>query len=391
MTPMFAQCPACLTVFEIDAIALVAAHGRLRCGECGDVFDALRTLTDRLPGPEVRLATLPLRFLPPEVTQTVQLAVGDGDSAATTPDDKDAEASALSPEPPIDAQSVAQDTESSTGSEPSQEVLHLERSDANADASDPRALDGHGQTIANDDYDSTSPTILDARAPGSDVDTDNLEHDGVDAADHALAFASAFAQRGADGSTRGPDHPSSQSVVDDLRFTADATEPRFARSRTAPRARNGRWLIAASVLALVLVGEIGWAERARWIDDPLARASLDPLCARLHCHLPLREAPDQLQLLSREVRPHPSVPGALMITASIRNDAAFAQAFPVVAITLSDLDEKRIAMRRFRPEEYLHGTDASTRGIGAGAIATLAFEIADPGKNAIAFEFRFDK
>jgi len=105
--------------------------------------------------------------------------------------------------------------------------------------------------------------------------------------------------------------------------------------------------------------------------------------------LPLRHEPAKLELLSRDIRPHPSVANALIISATLRNDAAFAQAFPAVEISLSDLDENRIAMRRFVPQEYLGDARSIAAGLAPGATAALVFEVADPGKNAVAFEFKF--
>lgn len=99
---------------------------------------------------------------------------------------------------------------------------------------------------------------------------------------------------------------------------------------------------------------------------------------------------DLLQLASRDIRPHPSVPGALIISATLQNAGDFAQPFPVVAITLSDLDEQRIAMRRFQPREYISDARALANGLAPSAKAALVFEVADPGKNAVAFEFRFE-
>ena len=111
----------------------------------------------------------------------------------------------------------------------------------------------------------------------------------------------------------------------------------------------------------------------------------------MKCRLPPRHDAGALELLSRDIRPHPSVPGALIISASVRNDADFAQAFPVVEITLSDLDETRIAMRRFQPREYVSDARTIAQGLAPGATTALVFEVADPGKNAVAFEFKFDE
>jgi hypothetical protein len=140
---------------------------------------------------------------------------------------------------------------------------------------------------------------------------------------------------------------------------------------------------------MTLLAQIGYAERAPLLDDARVRPWFDQACATLGCKLPLRHDPARLALLSRDIRPHPSVPSALIISASLRNDATVTQAFPEVDIVMSDLDENRIAMRRFRPQEYLGDARTIGAGMAPGSTAALVFEVADPGKNAVAFEFKF--
>ena len=141
---------------------------------------------------------------------------------------------------------------------------------------------------------------------------------------------------------------------------------------------------------LVLAGEIAWSERGHWVSDPRVRPWLDAACERIGCALPLRRDDELLQLASRDIRPHPSVAGALIISATLHNAADFAQPFPSVQVTLSDLDEKRIAMRRFRPTDYVPEAEALRKGLAPGANASIVFEVADPGRNAVAFEFSFE-
>jgi predicted Zn finger-like uncharacterized protein len=172
---------------------------------------------------------------------------------------------------------------------------------------------------------------------------------------------------------------------------ARPTTPAFARSSgTAYRAaRTWPWALGSAALALSLLAQIGYAKRAPLLDDARLRPWFDSACERLGCRLPLRHDPARLALLSRDIRPHPSVANALIISASLRNDAAFAQAFPDVDIILSDLDENRVAMRRFHPQEYLGDARTIPAGMAPGSTTALVFEVADPGKNAVAFEFKF--
>lgn len=173
--------------------------------------------------------------------------------------------------------------------------------------------------------------------------------------------------------------------------TERSTAPKFARpARRHRRGANRRWIVGSLALVLVLAGEVAWSEREHWISDPRVRPWLDAGCARLGCVLPLRRDDELLQLASRDIRPHPSVAGALIISATLHNAADFAQPFPSVQVTLSDLDEKRIATRRFRAAEYVSDGDALRKGLAAGANASIVFEVADPGRNAVAFEFSFE-
>ncbi|MEO7051660.1 MAG: zinc-ribbon and DUF3426 domain-containing protein [Rhodanobacter sp.] len=162
------------------------------------------------------------------------------------------------------------------------------------------------------------------------------------------------------------------------------------RPRTASGERGWPWALACSVLLALLLGQAAWAQRDTLIRNPTVGSWLRGSCAVLHCRVPLVSAPDRLRLLASNVQAHPSVPNALMISASIRNDAAFAQPYPVVTITLADAQGQSMAMRRLRPKEYLDDRTVLRRGLAPGATSVLLLEFADPGDKAVAFEFGFE-
>ena len=167
--------------------------------------------------------------------------------------------------------------------------------------------------------------------------------------------------------------------------------PDFARPR-APRKsrRNARWIAGCALLALLLVAQLVWANRASLGADSAMRPMLARVCAALSCTLPPLKDISKLTLLSRDIRPHPSVPGALIISATIRNDADFTQSYPVIRIALSDLDGNTIAMRRFRPSDYVNDPKTLAAGLPPDGTVAAVFEVEDPGKNAVAFEFGFE-
>lgn len=183
--------------------------------------------------------------------------------------------------------------------------------------------------------------------------------------------------------------PASEQRDDREDFSELVVAPRFAR-RKEREGHRWPWITACLLLLLALGTQLAWAERDILISDDTIGPMLRQTCASLGCSLPLVQDTKQLSLLTRDVQAHPSVPGALLITASLRNDASFAQPYPVVSITLSDANGKRLAMRRLRPGEYLGDAGALQRGLPPGAAAALMLEVEDPDGKAVAFEFGFE-
>ncbi|MEO8809772.1 MAG: zinc-ribbon and DUF3426 domain-containing protein [Rhodanobacter sp.] len=180
-----------------------------------------------------------------------------------------------------------------------------------------------------------------------------------------------------------------------------AREPRKQRSRKAkrvqprrPRAASGErywpWILACMLFSLLLLAQAAWVERDTLVRNPVVGGWLRSSCSVLHCRLPLVAAPARLRLLASNVQAHPSVPGALMISASVQNDARFAQPYPVLTITLLGTQGQRLAMRRLQPQEYLDDRNVLRRGLAPGASAVLLLEVEDPGEKAVAFEFGFE-
>lgn len=198
--------------------------------------------------------------------------------------------------------------------------------------------------------------------------------------------------------------PATASGVED--FSQLVFAPRFAREqrpRQKPQSAKHRrhrsrssgerhwpWVLACLLLTLLLGVQLAWAKREELIRNDVVGGWLRSSCAALRCALPLVAAPQQLRLLASNVQAHPSVAGALMISASVRNDAAFAQPYPTLTIILSNAQGQRIAMRRLQPREYLDDATILRRGLAPGASAVLLLEVEDPGEQAVGFEFGFE-
>ena len=165
--------------------------------------------------------------------------------------------------------------------------------------------------------------------------------------------------------------------------------PVFARPAGAAAPSRLRWTwIAVPVLLLALLLQVAVADRARLAADRDWRPRIAALCNVLGCSLPPWREPAALHLTSRDLRPHPRLPGVLVASATFRNDAPFAQPWPQLQLSLQNLDGESLGLRRFAPREYL-GTRPPAGGIGAGQSASIRVEILDPGKRAVAFGFEF--
>lgn len=177
--------------------------------------------------------------------------------------------------------------------------------------------------------------------------------------------------------------------------------PRFARGRRKARRhertdrardseRHWPWVLVCLALTVLLAAQVAWAQRNLLLTDPVSGRWLRQACATLGCRLPLVPSVGQLHLIARDVEAHPTVHGALMISATLRNDAPFAQPYPVVSLVLADARGHRVAMRRLRPSEYLDDNESLRNGMAPGAITALVLEVEDPGNKAVAFEFGFE-
>lgn len=161
-------------------------------------------------------------------------------------------------------------------------------------------------------------------------------------------------------------------------FIARAMHP-----RTTPR-----WRLVAFALALLLALQLVWSERQQLAQDARWRPWLNDACRFADCQLQPWHHPGQFLIVDRDVRPHPDAGDALQISATFRNTAEFAQAWPQLELRLLDLNGKVTGARRFLPREYL-GAEPDTTTLAPGQSANARLEVLDPGRSTLSFEFAF--
>lgn len=148
------------------------------------------------------------------------------------------------------------------------------------------------------------------------------------------------------------------------------------------------WSLASLLMLAVLVAQYGYYERYELAKNATYRPWLERMCLYLDCRLPPRRNPAAFELQERDVRYHPEYAGALLISGTFINRAAFAQPYPTVEVLLRDVNGEVVAGRLFSPAEYLQdGTRAAL--LEPGTEAQLLLEVSDPGNQAVSFEFNF--
>ena len=122
---------------------------------------------------------------------------------------------------------------------------------------------------------------------------------------------------------------------------------------------------------------------------PEARPLLVQLCEKIDCHYSGPVDKKKIQLVSRDVRLHPKEKKALLISAAMINNAQFAQPNPNIHIRLSDISGNIIAERLFNAKTYMGKLSNPFLLMKSKTPVHINFEVVDPGKDAINFEFTF--
>ena len=122
---------------------------------------------------------------------------------------------------------------------------------------------------------------------------------------------------------------------------------------------------------------------------PSSRPMLLAFCESFGCNYSGPRNTKQIQLLSRDVRLHPKQKNALLISAAMINNAYFSQPYPKIHIRLSDISGNVIAERIFRSKIYMGKLSSPFLLMKSKTPVHINFEVVDPGKDAINFEFTF--
>lgn len=399
---MYTQCPACSTYFRITPEQLQAAGGKVRCGECRNVFHAPDYLTDTLPGApppideplhdEPDYEQLLREPEPEEIVAEEAVAAEPAPAAGLMAKEPAAETAVAEDNLAIDldelfGSDMAADTAAEIAAAPLAEAAAPPP--AEAATTPPPGSDTYGE----DDIEALLTHVPGEGTTDSEPQNFALPWDEPPTEEEPAATA-------APDVDAGPDTLADFDLPEAALTTARSVAPPpalsplsalLAEEDTAPRRSllaGVAWTLGSLLLLTVLAVQYIYLNRATLVHQIELRPLLEQLCEHTGCRLPPQRDLAAFTLLERDIRSHPQYQGALTISATLQNRAAFAQPYPAVEVVMRDLAGRVVAVRRFPPQEYLAGS-AVPQLLAPQATAQLVLDVVDPGAEAVGFEFTF--
>ena len=348
--PQFTRCPGCATVFRVTGAQLALREGQVRCGHCRAVFDANDHFVSLDAGPvqdefdatdELAMGrpTVTLRsadaLLPVHPLHTPGRAAAPGAHAVVPHEGSSAEARVADSRTPEGDADEAPADERAAGETRTGEGAARERTTAEGAAAEGTADEGTpGEGAA-------AEGTPDEGAPGKGPAEAGLGGEGVVANEAPLAPI-------------------------DVRETDRAERFEWKKRKRIDGRHRGIYIGAIAVLALGLATQavLGFRDSLA-AHVPATRPLLGAVCRAFGCTIdPLRDAA-ALFIEASDLQADPAHRGLLLLTATIRNRADHAIAYPYLELKLTDSADQVVVVRAFAPSEYAGGTADLRNGIPA--------------------------
>ena len=154
----------------------------------------------------------------------------------------------------------------------------------------------------------------------------------------------------------------------------------------ADRAMTKPYATVALLLAVMLACQ--WVFHFRVaiaLALPGLRPALAALSDALGADMPLPRHSEWVSIETSELQTDPGRNKLLALQATLRNRAAYAQAYPALELTLTDTHDKVVARRVLQPDEYLPPSGSPDESFAANADLELRLWLEASGINAAGY------
>jgi predicted Zn finger-like uncharacterized protein len=347
---VFTQCSKCETVFKLSAEVLRAAGGQVRCGKCGEVFNALAHLAEDPSAFVIEETEIDLEFRADSILESpAPMTPGRDEEPDPTDFDRPGVETAR-------LQIVDWDVSEAPSASPAESEEPPSEQQPSEDTGDA----------------SLGDTSMEFTLPPGELDRIFVESKKRAATELHLTPVEPR-----------PTPPPAPPHPEDIQMLEAAT-PGIGRPisrRATPfdlgsqrHASRAPWLIAAIASALLLI--------AQFVHHN--REGLAAMFSKMGAPVSSASTLSVYQLRQWGVTGDPAGEGTLRVRASILNTAAQLEPYPLLRVTLANRFGGSIGTRDFEPSEYLGKPTAKLLAPGERVDATM--DILDPGKNAEGFE-----
>jgi predicted Zn finger-like uncharacterized protein len=314
---MKTRCPECQTIFRVTPEQLKARAGKVRCGQCHAVFNALDHLLDEpladphpasYPAPQPVPQPIPQHEPEPEPRPEPPAALPENAFPVINMPEDDGQPEAPEWQPP---------PEVAPPRDVSLEILLA----APGSMTEPRMY-------------------VETDLPRESIDADEQRPMSQD---EVLEF----------GLSNGLILPRETNEIPGYnRWSAGVVSAPIA----LPEEKAARWpfVLVTLLLTLALAGQLVFHFRSELvIAAPDLRPAVEAFCRLLDADIPLPRRAELVSIEASDLQADPSRANLLVLNATLRNRAAFGQAYPSLELSLTDTQDTAIARRVFSPSEYL--------------------------------------
>jgi predicted Zn finger-like uncharacterized protein len=418
---MYTQCPECETTFKLAAEDLRLANGRVRCGDCDAVFNALEYLAEQVTeaadeehGGWTDSAANPTGDLEPDLEAYEESAFDEDDDEDNGSvlyidageDEQDEEDNELPAEHVDELDDTSLEDVPGVG-EP--EDWHPE-DEADGDAEDnnlefdvpadnwsnffgplPKGQSATVWTpppLGDEDSDDDSDDDGNEEAELTDP-TDSVEHDEeIAEASDPLEEASEeeLEEELAEELAEEAEDESDDDDTEEHASAKPGSTPDW-RETSEPRSRGRLLLLGTAALAIALTTQLTHYNRDSIAAHPEYGSNLRQIYAVLGSELYPDWDLGNYEIRGSEAIAGESGPDVLDIRAQIANTGDFLNGLPRVRVVLRDRWSNPVAAQDFGAEEYIRNGSMPEAGLlQPGAVVDIHISIQDPGSGAQGFE-----
>ena len=378
-TERLTQCPHCKASFKVSEEQLSVANGRVRCGSCMNIFDAIaysisekniNENSETSPSDSHHSADSPLVDLEDSILDKEE----PNDTLFQDNPDEDKKEEGYSGSSQLSAElssSFLELDESSTESSDNPYVTSIQEIDLVEDKDE----DESWTNEILEDIHSDTPNRIE---PNISEDPTPTEQQQAEVKQNSFEA----------------EHLSSSD-----RQTEDGKKENYSNFNFYHQQDNtstGRhWVtstllfLSITVLTITLIAQASWLHYEKLSQYPQIAELYKKACSLLNCELPELSDINLIKSHNLIVRSHPTTQKALIIDATIINKASFKQNFPNIALYFSDINNRTIAQRLITPTEYLSEDILNWNSMPPEQPIHISLEIIDPGKEAVNYSLKF--